>query len=415
MEIRFCQSLLLLITLTTSNFTSANSVPSVTEEAWQLINQKKLSSAQSILAEWLKKVPEDIEAKYLYARTLAWNNKTDEAISLIDKLLEKQPQNSDFLFTKATVLSWQKKTNSAISILDNARHISPGDKAIWNLELKLLKHKVSEASEKNHLKFIALKNKYEAIQTEYYLQFLERYQAPATITRISTKKENYLLLGKSHEKLSIDTGDWQSTLLELGTIWKKHPLSFSFENSSRFNMNDNQAMFSALTIMDNNLQLNTSIAASSSNDLYPVWQFAMEASKSLKKINILQYKWQHRKYSTDVIDSNNLSFSRYFGSFLPKVTVNITTINNNDILPGYSTSLSWFINDKDFIRISFSQGKEAEYLNKKLEDITKTEFIGVDGRWNIISDWNALIALGHHKQGTVYNKDGIFIGLQRRF
>ena len=396
------KALLVFITAVICFTTPASILASpITDTAWKHIKSKDFKAAQNTLHQWLKSTPNDSEAQFLYARALAWDKKHDQAIVVLNKLIAKQPNNADFLLSKANVLSWQQNEKSAIKTLKIARNISPEYREIWELELKLLQ-KVGDNKQ------------YQQVKNEYSLQFHTEYQDPKTKIPAAPKQKKYLLIGKTIERLDIKTDDWHTNKLEFGAKMEKHALNLSLENSSRFNLSDNQISTSLSRQFKKHIIVTTAFSISENNLLYPAWQSQLQAEKTINKKNVIEIKWQHKKYSADVIDGTSISFSQYLGNFLPRISINTTALNNNDFTLNYSGDLSWFFNKQDFIRLSISKGNDIEYLQQKIKT-TETNFMGIDGRWQFNKNWNAILALGHHKQGTIYKKDGIFIGLQRRF
>jgi len=391
--------LVFFILISISNLSFANSA---LDNAWKQIEQKDFLTAQHILLPWIKENPNDIEAQYLYTRCLAWNKQHDEAIDSINKLIKHQPKNSDFLLTKARILSWKKKIDQALKTLDIARNISPDYKEVWDFELKLIENN-------SHYS-----NKYNQLQQDYSLQFSKPYQAQKIKRDIPLKKTDYLLVGTSYEKLDTSSNDWHTTLIEYGTKIKSYNINLTLENSRRFGLTDNQITINSSKSFSRTVDITSAISKSNQNTLYSNWRFLIKAQKTINKVNVLSYQWIHRKYTNTIVDTSNISISRYWGPLVPGLAANITAINNKEVTLSYSAKLAWFITDEDFIRLSLSQGTEGEYIGNTLT-LEKIQFVGLDGRWNFSTNWNAILAIGQHKQGKVYIKNGIFLGLQRRF
>lgn len=394
---QFCLFFLFVTACTWAYATPSNTV----ENAWQLIKNKQLAEAQTLLEEEIERSPSDFDVNYLYARTLSWTGNHNKSLRALDSILKISPENTDVLLTKATVLGWQKKFALALNTVKLAKEISPGYKDIWILEFKILTEKQAD-------KFTV-----SALEHAYYLQFLEHFDAPNT--KVPSKPRNQsLFVSHSVDVLDNNTENWHSTSLSYRNKYAHINYTVSLDSHQRFGLADNRFSIAITQYPIANFFASASLFVSESNNLFSIWGSSIEASQSINKINELTIKWTHKAYSHVTVDSTKFGVSRYIGKFLPMLSVNLSALNNTDVTISYSTTLSYFFNDNNFIRFVFSAGKEAEIVDDSV-DISNILFNGIDGRIQVAKNWNLISAFGHHKQGTVYTKNGIFFGIQHRF
>jgi len=70
-----------------------------------MVENSRLEDAEEMLQQWLGGHAEDVEARFLLARVLAWQGKRAEAATEYARLLAREPENGDFLEGRARLLA----------------------------------------------------------------------------------------------------------------------------------------------------------------------------------------------------------------------------------------------------------------------------------------------------------------------
>ena len=116
----------------------ADTADSSYAQASLAVSNKDFKQAETILNKHLQQQPNDIEARFLLARVLSWQEKWTDAMETFNNLLEEQPDNADFLLARANTQEWMGHRKEALQDLENARQLSPDYSEIWRTEILFL-------------------------------------------------------------------------------------------------------------------------------------------------------------------------------------------------------------------------------------------------------------------------------------
>ncbi len=111
-----------------------------------LVNRNQLDQAMSLVDEWIKAFPEDLDARGWHARIQAWTNHWSEAESEYRALLLRTPEDVDLMAGLADVLTWQKRYREALPLLQHACSLAP-ERNDCRLQLARLQQKMGLARE----------------------------------------------------------------------------------------------------------------------------------------------------------------------------------------------------------------------------------------------------------------------------
>ncbi len=89
------------------------------------VSEGHLQQAQSVVDEWLKAFPDDLDARAWHARLLAWTNQWREAESEYRELIRLSSNDADLLAGLADVLTWQGHLEEALNYLNQACALDP--------------------------------------------------------------------------------------------------------------------------------------------------------------------------------------------------------------------------------------------------------------------------------------------------
>ena len=103
------------------------------DQARNYINAMEYTQAIQAIEAHLKKHESDVTARYLLARTYAWDNQYAMAEKIYDQLLLQESDNTQYMFGKAQALIWQNKNSQAIPLLDNVVKHIPEQVDAWQL------------------------------------------------------------------------------------------------------------------------------------------------------------------------------------------------------------------------------------------------------------------------------------------
>lgn len=88
------------------------------DKAREHINAMEYPQAITVIENYLASHTSDVQARYLLARTYAWDNQYAKAEQVYTELLKQESDNTQYMFGKAQALIWQSKNSEAIALLD---------------------------------------------------------------------------------------------------------------------------------------------------------------------------------------------------------------------------------------------------------------------------------------------------------
>lgn len=94
------------------------------DKAREHINAMEYPQAITVIEQYLASHNSDVEARFLLARTYAWDNQYAKAEQVYNQLLKRESDNTQYMFGKAQALIWQNKNSEAILLLDKiTKHV----------------------------------------------------------------------------------------------------------------------------------------------------------------------------------------------------------------------------------------------------------------------------------------------------
>jgi cytochrome c-type biogenesis protein CcmH/NrfG len=103
------------------------------DKAREHINAMEYIQAITIIEKHLATNSNDLDARYLLARTYAWDNQYDKAEQVYTDLLKRDHNNTQYMFGKAQALVWQNKNAEAVVLLDKVIKLVPEEIEPWRV------------------------------------------------------------------------------------------------------------------------------------------------------------------------------------------------------------------------------------------------------------------------------------------
>lgn len=103
------------------------------DQARNHIAAMEYSQAIKQIEAHLAQHEDDVEARYLLARTYAWDNQYAQAETIYDQLLQLESDNTQYIFGKAQALVWQNKNTMAVPLLETVIQHVPEQVDAWRL------------------------------------------------------------------------------------------------------------------------------------------------------------------------------------------------------------------------------------------------------------------------------------------
>jgi len=390
--------------------TAVESSTAFNTEIQQLINSKSFSAAESKLRAHLKSYPNDSKTKFLLSRVLAWQQKYDQAISVLDRLISTSPLNSDYLLVKAQVLHWSDNNQQALKIIQKAKTISPEYADIWKLELRITQRYDKEQFDK--LYALALK-KFENAS------WLEPFGYEAVRVSSVPKLNSEIEAGVSYEDLTSPYDPWSSMYLAGSHAYSNTLKLFAnYERFSRFDLTDREVVAGIVYEFPPNWSLNLQVGNSDTHLFRPRSMLDAEIFHSFEyKINT-SIGIRRSEYDTTTTELLRFVVDKYWRKYRLSFNLNHTSVDadfiSNESNQTYVFAVDYYY-DASTIGVALVSGKELEYDGSAAPPISDIEALLLKGAHWYKPHWAVTYLISYHKQGDIYSRNGVRVGIRHSF
>jgi YaiO family outer membrane protein len=239
--------------------------------------------------------------------------------------------------------------------------------------------------------------------------------APPQQAQPSTSDQGTMIgISGSYENLSGNQPSWRDYSLRLNkNFGSRRILDAAITDARRFNQSDTQfsAMYSS--------PISPKLSGSLEGNLSPTHRILPKYAVG----GTLQYEFARgwlghgglktTEFNNVRVNQGLLMLEHYFSNFSWAVALRPsrafgTAANSTELRGGY------YYGDRNSVSLSLSGGREATSLGTGVV-LTDVETIAVFGRHWLNRNWSANYAIGHTRQGDLYTRNGITLGIDYAF
>ena len=351
------------------------------------------------------------DAHFRLAKVLSWQKKFTVAEREYQMLLAREPDNADYLLGLSQVLVWRGDAQAALPLLEKAKLLTPNDANVWRLHIQALVTVNDDASRQQAL----------TIQQQAASRFPEQDWAhpppnQATSEELDHKFDlahyNQVELGGTYDMLSKGMGSWRTEYLSFEHRFGLQRLVYAnFLQTERFRLNDEQFLLGGYYPLSSKLTLNLEGNVSPAPQVLANNSIMGALQGTLGQGWFLTGGYRHSEYGSGPLQQGFATLDSYFADFHAAYTVRVTNSYDKNQF-SHRFDFSYFYLDASFINLTYSMGAETTGFQGT---VSETQFFGLHGRHWLNQDWALTWDLGHTKQGSSYNREGITIGIRRAF
>lgn len=372
------------------------------------IDRDDYAAAVTVLQGRLAEYPGDQEARYLLARTLAWSRRWDAATGEYDRLLKQTPDNADYLLGKGQVLVWSERPADALPLLERARELAPGYEEVWRLESQAL---LAAGGEEN-------RRRYDTLTAQARDRFPNSswplWADPADVSPGFRPSSDYEV-GYSFDSLDNGFDNWQSAYVEAShTPSPGKAYYVVIESIDRFSERESDFTAGTYVPVDGGWTVLLQGSVAPSANVLPEWTAWAELQRSLTDGWGLRGGFRHAEYSDSRYELLNLGAERYWGNWQAAYTLYIGWPEGADTSVSHLGRLDRYYGARNRIGLLAGVGEESESIGGDRLLTTNTRTLGLTGRHWISGTWAVSWDLTWHRQGDVYNRGGVRVGLRRQ-
>ena len=382
------------------------------DQARAAVKAEHLADAERLLRLHLQLQNRDEEARFLLARVLAWRGQYGEALDEYDKLLAASPANSDYLFGKAQVLVWNNKPGDALPLLEHARQQSPEYEEVWRLQLAALRA-TGDTKKADELKQLATArfpaSRWGDVDSG-------ASASPATFPAAVAMKRSELELGFSSEGLNNGYAGWRSAYLEgRHSFGERKSIYGTLRETERFGLYDNEAQGGFYYPLNDTWTSLVEASVSPTHNVLPKFSVFGELQKHLGYGWNLHAGIRHNEYSTLNTNIGIFTAERYWGNFRGAYSLYLGRPEGGSSASSHVLALDYYYGARNSVGISVADGREVAGLGPLGILTTEVRAYVLRGRHWFTPDWALSFEALYQEQGTLYNRQGIRLGLRRVF
>ena len=373
------------------------------------VSNKNFKQAETILSRHLQQHPDDIDARFLLARVLSWQEKWAEAIAQFNNLLEQQPDNADFLLARANTLEWKGDRQDALRDLENARLLSPDYSEIWRTEIMYLRRENSTSAD----------NQAITLANEARQKFPEENWDRLLITKESkiVKSNSYAVQASyGHDELTDNRAPWEIASVNLFMQTPdRHFAHLQLDKIERFDLDDRQIGGSYALPFAQSWYFYAGATYSATHKVIANRMLDTKISKSFTNGLNLHAGVSHAKYTETSNQQLYLTGEYYWSEFRAAYTYRLIDVEDAGTGDNHNIQINKYYNSSSFIGALIAKGQDVEYDGTVNPPISDVLTLSIYGSHAFQPQWSLIYSLTYHQQGDFYNRNGFVLGLKFDF
>lgn len=356
------------------------------EVARQQIEAKRLDDARATLERHLEEHPADAETRFLLGQVLAWQMEIPQALRFFDLLLAEEPDNVDYLLARGQALLWDGQPQQALVPLERAAAIAPDYEAVQDA----LRQTRANFGERPTTAKAA-----ELVQPSSARQELE---LTARQDWLDSGFDNWRALRLDFSSTRAEGLGWYGALLR----------------EQRFGESDGGLELGALIPLGDAWTLQPEVGYQSSPFFLPEWFADLRIQRILSAGFIGATSVRRTEYRATQVDRLALSAERYWGPWRAGYTLNVTDVANAGTPVGHNLALDHFYDGLSYVGLRLTAGDEEAVEEQQL--ITSSvRAASLQGRHWLSPQWALGWEVGHHRQGSFYQRNWLQLGIRHAF
>ncbi|GHA87555.1 YaiO family outer membrane beta-barrel protein [Cognatilysobacter bugurensis] len=405
------------------------------------------AAARTTLEQHLARSPDDDEARFLLARVRAWQGQPEAALPLYRALLERAPDNADYLLGYGLAQLWAGQRDAAIATLERAHALAPDyadvDRALARARAAnpgssadptavasspptdappaaaargqaagAPAAPVNGAARPSNAQAIG-----SALTPADPMQAAPRAAAASALTGVTDAPERRrsLVLTARHDRLDRGLDDWRAWRLDAAaTGGDRTGVTGAVFTESRFGLDDHGVELGLVVPVREGWTVQPQLG------VVPGAQFLPRRFGELRVEHVFGAGWvgaaavRRSDYRDVRVERLALGVERYVGAWRAGYTATATRLRGVHAVGHDLRIARAYGADGGEIGVQFAAGREDALLGTQVV-ASDVRAWSIGGRHPLSSAWALRWNVGHVRQGALYARDGVALGLERRF
>lgn len=224
-------------------------------------------------------------------------------------------------------------------------------------------------------------------------------------------------VGFTSEQLTNNYDDWSSQYLNAAKKLEKGKTVYAnLRRTSRFDLKDTEATLGYYHQLDKKWTVHLEGLNSTTHKVLPKWALFGGIIRGFPGGWVLNIGFRRTEYSSSKINLGVATLERYFGNYLAAYSFYQSNLVGNGSAQAHAAKVTYFYTDTSRVGVSFSSGRELEYLGPNLGVLkSDVKAVSLSGRHSLTRKFGVSYSYGYHEQGKSYIKRGLQIGIRIRF
>ena len=227
-------------------------------------------------------------------------------------------------------------------------------------------------------------------------------------------------LSVSSERLSGGRADWRG--VEVAALWRDPAAwnaSAALRGIERFGLTDSQVEAGVSVPLSARWRAEAELAESDTHRVLPRWRWRSRVwLLDLEKWN-LAAGLGRTLYSTGAATSGSsvleVQAERYVGAFRGAWLGSITRLDRGDTSRAQQWRLNWYPVENASLGLVLAFGRELEYVPGLGVLSSSVRAGAITAAWQVTPLWGLNASVSDHRQGDLYRRAGVRLGLRRQF
>ncbi len=238
---------------------------------------------------------------------------------------------------------------------------------------------------------------------------------PPGVSAGDSRQRSELELGVSHESLSKGLPSWRSIYLEgLHQFGERQVLYGVLRETRRFGLADTEARVGYYHPLGRTWTALVEASTSPTHEVLPHFSVLGQLQKDLAYGWNVQVGLRHNEYTALSTDVANVTAERYWGSFRGAYSLYLGRLDG-ETAASHVVQFDHYYGDRNSIGVLIAEGREVADRGPTGVLITDVRSFALRGRHWITPRWAISYEAVHHKQGDLYRRQGVRVGLRRAF
>lgn len=381
------------------------------DEARARVDRGDLAGAAALLERRLAETPGDAEARFLLARVTAWGGAPARALPMYRDLLAASPDDADLLLGYGQALLWSGDPAAAVPVLERARRLAP-DYAAVGTALDQARTAATAAAGTPAPALVGADTRAPS-EGRPDPAAASPSGAAGTAPPPARTGRRSLALSARHERLDRGFDPWRS--LRLDAAWLPAGRLGGYGAvvaEQRFGLRDAGIEAGALVPLGGGWLLQPEVAVVAGAEFLPRTYADLRLQRDFGGGWVGAASLRHSAYRDIDVQRLALGAERYVGAWRLGYTLHATRLAGDRSL-AHDLRLVRSYGEGGEVGLQLGTGREAALIGPQVV-ASDVRAATLSGRHSL-GDWSLLWSLGRVRQGTLYTRQGLGLGLERRF